>query len=280
MKPLPDHGTTARAKGRPGSGVRGCSCPPCRRAENAYAKRRRHLAETGRALTVPAEPVREHLQRLITAGAGWNQLEAATGLGGCTLRRLRRGRYRRLHRSTAAAILALQPGDCAAPGRSVPAIGSTRRLRALTAVGYSRARLAIETGLDPTTIKRITAGVETLAAATADTIAATYTRLAHTTATPSRTASRASNDARRAGWPDPTWWEDYGHLDDPDFDPRTAEVRDKGRAWLAAEINHLMACGVSTHEIATRVDRTEAYVRQILAGHRSPGQRRQYEEAA
>ena len=73
-KPLPEHGTNARAKGRPATGVPRCPCLPCRAAARAYEKRRRVLNATGRTLRVPVEPVAAHLDTLFAADAGWMQL--------------------------------------------------------------------------------------------------------------------------------------------------------------------------------------------------------------
>jgi AraC-like DNA-binding protein len=81
-------------------------------------------------------------------------------------------------------------------------------------------------------------------------------------------ALKTRNKARREGWPDPLWWEDMGHIDDPDFDPAAAVERELNRDELAAlrrqEIAHLAAFGIPEHEIAQRLGMSPHYVHDLI----------------
>lgn len=281
-RPLPPHGTRARANGRPGTNIGCCPCRPCRDADNSYKKRRMYLLATGRPLTVPAEPARAHLQQLFEHGAGWNQLTEATGLTHATMARLRSGAYRRLHRTTAEAILAIRPGDCQSPRRSVPAVGSIRRLQALAAAGHSTTRIAQESGLHVDAIKRITRGAgDTVAASTADAISKVYGSLAHTPAAgDKRGIARARNRAAAAGWPDPTWWEDYGRIDDPGFDPASVDETTIREVALGEDWEWLERQGYDREQAAQRLGVTRAYLDSSITRYRRRIARQDMETAA
>ncbi|MGW8846566.1 hypothetical protein ACWGNE_02185 [Streptomyces xiamenensis] len=255
-RPTPGHGTRARYQ-------RGCHCPPCEHAHRIYCRRRDYLAATGRALTIPAEPVRQHLRDLMDAGAGWNQLRTAARCSGSTLHSLLHGTRPTIRRSTAARILALRPGDCL-PGKTpVPAIGSTRRVRALYAIGYTSRAISSAAGLDDKTIRVLLVGEHaTTIQRVADTVAATYRRLA-TRPGPSRLAIRR---AHTEGWHSPAAWDD---IDDPCAMPDTgagdtplthAEIR----AINGEEMRHLASLGIAEHDIARRLGLRERHVHDTL----------------
>jgi hypothetical protein len=287
MKALPDHGTLYRRKAYT------CRCEPCLTAEREWARTRSRLIAYGRwQPLIDATPTRNHIRALMGAGVGLATIRKLAGIGGGTLTKIVYGvrgegkpPTRRVRPATAAAILAIQPTlDNLAAGARIDATGTRRRIQALVAAGWPQYAMAAATGIDHQWFSLILNTQRAVEVGRARHVRDVYERLRHlppeSYGASSYWVGRARDQARANSWPDPTWWEDYGHLDDPDFNPRTAETRDKGRAWLTVEVKHLAACGVSAHEIAARLDRTEAYVRQILAGHRSPGQRRQYEEAA
>jgi hypothetical protein len=85
--------------------------------------------------------------------------------------------------------------------------------------------------------------------------------------------------AARFGWRDPQWWEDLGDLDDPGFDPSTADrvLNFHERAQLRREeIIHFAWHGDTPEQILARLNGEVSIstVRQIVQEWRT-GQRRQ-----
>ncbi|MGW0626479.1 hypothetical protein [Streptomyces sp. NPDC002758] len=280
-KPLAPHGTTARAKGRPSAGVKACPCRPCRDAENAYDKRRRLLNETGRTLMVDATPTREHLANLFAEGAGWIQLGAAASCSTSTLVAILRGERTEITRRVASRILAVEATDALPPNRHVSAIGSIRRCRALIAAGHRFLDIAEASPLDLATVRYIiNAQPANVSARTAAGVVTAYEALS---GQPGNSA-RSLNRGAREGWRDPQWWEDYGRIDDPDFDPASAdgELNFHERAALRREeIIHLAWCGHTTEQILARLDNevSESTVNAIVREWRT-GQKRDRKQVA
>jgi hypothetical protein len=281
-KPLPPHGTTARAKGRPAAGIKGCPCRPCRDAENAYDKRRRFFNESGRTLMVDSAPTQAHLKALFAEGAGWTQLVAATTCSSSTLVAILNGERPEITRRVAGLILAVQASDVLPPHRHVPAIGSIRRCRALVAIGHKFMDIAEASPLDLATIRYIINGRPVnVSALTAAGVVAAYEALA---GRPGNSV-RSRNRAAREGWRDPRWWEDYGGIDDPNFDPAKAdrEPNFRERAELRREeIIHLAWCGHTPEQILDRLNNEVSIstVRQIVAEWRTGVKRDRKQVAA
>ncbi|NUQ95174.1 MAG: hypothetical protein HOY79_00970 [Streptomyces sp.] len=282
VKPLPPHGTTARAKGRPAAGIKGCPCRPCRDAENAYDKRRRFFNESGRTFMVDSGPTQTHLKDLFTEGAGWTQLAAATTCSTSTLAAILNGERPEITRRVASRILAVQAADVLPPNRSVPAVGSVRRCHALVAVGHKFIDISDASQLDFATVRFIiNAQPRTVSAPTAAAVSTAYEALA---GRPGNSV-RSRNRAEREGWRDPQWWEDYGRIDDPTFDPDKAD-RDLNfheRAKLRREeIEHLAWCGHTPEQILDRLNGevSIATVRQIVQEWRTGVKRDRKQVAA
>lgn len=278
-KPLPSHGTTARAKGRPAAGIPGCACRPCRDAENAYDKRRRYLNATGRALTMDATPVKQHIETLFANGAGWVQLAQAAHVSQSNLSRIRRGLQPVVARAVAVRILAVKPGEAVPAGRPIPAAGSIRRAQALMAIGHRMKDVYATAGLDHTTLSDLIGErLTTVTQHTAGRMRDAYDAMC---GTPGSNA-RAINRAQRLGWRDPAFWEDYGRIDDPAFNPATVErelKRDELAALRRADITHLADCGYLPEAIHQRLmagghDIALSTVRAVVLEHRT-GTKRQ-----
>lgn len=236
MKPLADHGTTARAKGRPDAGIKGCPCRPCRDAENRYEKRRRYLNDTGRTLQVSAEPVAAHLKILFAAGAGWVQLAAASNCSSATISDIRTGKSVTIRRATANKILAVHPGDALPPGLPVPTVGAVRRVRALLAIGHTCKAIYEASGVEHSTITELLNGRISMVARHVDErITKGYAKLA---ASPGISA-RSLNRATREGWAPPAAWDD---IDDPDARPDWTGHCGTDRGWHVHNIENLPMC--------------------------------------
>lgn len=224
--PLPPHGTTARAVGRPAAGIKGCTCRPCRTERNAYIKRRLYLAATDRSLTVDAAPAIAHLRMLLDAGSGWKETARAAGISAGSLSALVSGKQKRVRRTSMERILALQPKP--APKVSIPSLGTVRRVQALIAAGHRARDIAAAAGLDICSIVDVTAGKPSVRRETADAIAKAYRQLAGIAGN----NTRGINRGRRMGWPTPAEW--AGDIDDPNVDPSTWARDDDGRRAAVA----------------------------------------------
>ncbi|MCX5202426.1 hypothetical protein OG897_13335 [Streptomyces sp. NBC_00237] len=259
---LPAHGTYERARGGHRSGTNRCHCKPCRDAEAAYTKRRNYLASTGRPLLVDAAPVQKHLHHLRAAGDAYTHIADITGLRASTVDAIALGRRRRVRATTAATILALPPGKAAARNRSVPALGTTRRLRALLALGHKLGDVAAASSVELSTASYLLNGrVATIHHGLAQRIDNGYRALC----TSRGNSTRSLNRAQREGWAPPAAWDD---IDDPASAPDTGTKSSPSARELSrlrhAEIAHLAAYGIPEHEIAARLGMATAYVHDLI----------------
>ncbi|MET9073921.1 hypothetical protein ABZX95_17475 [Streptomyces sp. NPDC004232] len=239
---------------------------------------------SGRPVRVPVAPVAAHVRSLLDAGMGWNRITRAAHCSSCTISRILNGQEL-IRRSAAERILAVKYRP--APGRQVEATGTRRRIQALMTIGHTILGIATESGVDYSVINDILGGCHNVRGMTFDRIAATYDWLSQQPPTDVRpsavTVSR--NRAAREGWRDPQWWEDYGHIDNPDFDPAKADQEPNFRERAALrreEIEHLAWCGHTPEQIVTRLDNEVSIstVRQIVAEWRTGVKRDRKQVAA
>lgn len=273
MKPLAEHGTTARAKGRPSAGIPGCPCPRCRRAENAYDKRRRFLNQTGRTLMVDTAPVAAHLRGLFAAGAGWIQLAAISGCSTSTLHNLLTEQNPRCRRATANKILAIQPGDAIPDHRGIPATGTVRRVRALMTLAHTCRAISQACQIDHSTLSDLLTGrLDAVSIGLANRVADGYRTLSRTTGA----SARSRNRATRERWAPPAAWDD-DTIDDPNAQPEYGrELSFHERAELRREeIIHFAWHGDTPEQILARLngEMSISTVRQIVQDWRT-GQKR------
>jgi lambda repressor-like predicted transcriptional regulator len=284
IRTLPDHGTLSRYKHH------GCKCDTCRAGYCAYQRtsRRRRGYGTWQPF-VDAEPIRQHILTLHGSGMSYASIAKAAGLYEATVTgfiyKLSRKDplKKRATPAIAAKILAVK-ADPLLSGR-VDATGARRRIQALAANGWPMASLAEAIGVSPDTVNRITRQ-RSVYVATARSVADVFERYSNEApqnhGVPQWKVDRTRNEAQTKRWPDPVWWEDMGHIDDPNFDPNDAEKR-LGRNELAAlrraEVEHLASFGFNAEEIDDRVDLALSTIRAILAELRT-GQRRDRTKAA
>jgi hypothetical protein len=144
------------------------------------------------------------------------------------------------------------------------------------AIGHPCISIRNATGLDRTVVSElVNAQTDSVLATTAEKVAAAYEQLSNQTGPSVRNKNRAAREA----WRDPQWWEDYGGIDDPDFnaDDVDRELNFLERAKLRREeIIHLAWHGDTPEQILARLDDEVSIstVRQIVAEWRT-GQKRQ-----
>ncbi|MEW5658295.1 hypothetical protein ABGT92_23615 [Streptomyces cinereoruber] len=239
-RPLPPHGTYARANGSPGRRPP-CPCAPCREEKLRTRKRLNVARELGRAARVDATAAREHLAQL-HARMSWIQLEEATGCDSRNLQLIWRGDRKEINRTTETKILAARLAEEPAPGVYLDANGSVRRLQALAAIGYSGRVIALQIGTTEARIHKIMGGKQRFVRhKVASRINALYVELSSKPAPPGRSRTRVIKHAADNGYAPPTAW-DPDTIDDPDAIPEWTGHCGTDRGWWIHRTERIPAC--------------------------------------
>jgi hypothetical protein len=271
------HGTMSCRK------YRGCNRPECVQAANAYEARRHRLIGYGKwNPLVDAEPARKHLKMLNSAGCSYASIAATLGRYKAAVTTIvfpqgSKAPTKRIRPEFSAAILALTIEDVRPP--RVDATGTKRRIRALNLIGWPTTIISERIGREGTRISHIHLQKQ-VRRETAQAIKDCYDTLKDLNPTDHginpHTSLTVAGKARAHGARDPLWWEDWGHIDDPGFDPDTAE-QELNRKQLGAlrrqEIEHLLSYGCPEEQIAERIGLQHGTVRDVVAELRA-GQRR------
>lgn len=257
--------------GRPSTFRNGCRCAPCRHVWSRKNKSwtARAYANGGRT-TVPAEDILPALRELTTK-VSQRAVDDAIGAKSGYTSRVMRGAIKAVAIKRANAILAtaakLSPADV---GKAyVDVTPSTRRLRALTAIGYSNYRLATELGLSRNTILRIIGGtVPQIHGDTHALIAKHYERLSMRLPKPlnqqeAAGITRAIARAAERGWQPPLA---FNNIDDLTEKPRGARIESNRRKTDIDPVivDRLLAGQPVTH--STVAEKNEAMRRWIATG--------------
>lgn len=264
--------------------IQRCRCEACRVASRNYARdRARRLAvekwNPEQARWIDGDIVRAHLRSLMAAGMGAKTISAAAGYAGMgTVNAILWGKYldqpdhpehrpprRRVRRDVADRLLAITVQ--LADGAKVDGTGTSRRLQALVAIGWSGSRLAELLGYDRASFTPILHGRGGTTAKGAAAVRALYDQLwdAPPTGTDAATrgsVSRARNFARSNGWPPPLAWDD-DTIDDPDARP---DLGEDSRLPLHERVLELADLGYRADEIADRLHVGASYLKSKLAG--------------
>lgn len=227
---------------QPGSnacyGIHQCRCKPCRDSRSRTAKAARNRAATGRGL-MPATRILHHLNRLrVTMGT--LDIAEASGLAHGTITGIRAGRN--VRHSTAAAILAVKPGNGSGK-RWVDGTGTRRRLQALAAIGWANREIAAAIGATHHQLVwqwQTRPGMVTTE--TRERVAAVYDALWMVAPRgPAVDAVRLA--ASRRGYVSPLAWDDgvgpFG-IDNPAARPHGTHAGRKSHGTAAAEVRHLL----------------------------------------
>lgn len=113
--------------------------------------------------------------------------------------------------------------------RRVPALGTTRRIRALMALGHNSTTIGQAAGMSAFQVQQTAGNRQYVSPATRDRIVAAYDALSGTPGVSVKTRSRA----QRAGWAPPLAWE-YVDLDDPRARPVFGRRRSAPPGFRAA----------------------------------------------
>ncbi|MFD4111594.1 hypothetical protein ACFWWU_36385 [Streptomyces sp. NPDC058650] len=216
----------------------GCRCAQCRHLRKMERQRRRNrLRAYGREdqiapARVPAGPVRDRLVELQDAGFGLERVADAAQVPRSAVMDIYFGprgagvqpkpiSERVTRASHAARLLAVDPAQIDAA--LVPSTGTTRRLQALVAVGYTETEIAQRLGMDVTNLSTLMHdGRPRVLAATFVSVRSVFASL---WAEPQSGgwADNARRVAKRHGWAGPLAWDD---IDDPAERPNTIGAAD------------------------------------------------------
>lgn len=219
-----------------------------------------------RSTLVPAEPVREHVRQLCAADVSIRQLSALSGVSRTSIVVLMRGKVggevrEHLWRSTADRLLAVSVPESPVfvPTRTdlILAVGSTRRLQALVAAGWTQTYLAGRLGISGRNLYPLIHGRRRqLTVRRAQQVLELWAEL-ELVRGPSNAARRYGADMR---WALPMQWAE-DDLDDPTAGPDlAADDRVRGaadrKASAAAEYQHARgALGMSNDQAVVYVAR-------------------------
>lgn len=208
-----------RAHGYAKYRLEGCRCYRCGFEKSLYDEDRRKqiIAGTWQPF-VDAEPVRAHVRSLMAAGVGRRRIAVLAGCADSRIRFLLNGRPGKPPQSRIRPALAEKLlwicADAHAPGTSVDATGTKRRIQALACLGHTltgqAARLGLSTGSYAVLLDR-----DRVRRSTADKVRVLYDEVSRLpTPAAGFGPSRIRNLARRQGWFPPVAW-DEETIDDP-----------------------------------------------------------------
>jgi hypothetical protein len=195
------------------------------RAWNQRRKLTGYLAATGRPVRVSPDRCIAHVLALRDEhGMSCADIAREAGLNDSSVDRLLRGAAKLIYRDTEEKILAVRPRPVVAHGAYVPSVGTTRRLRALAAAGFTCAWIAEQTGWKKQFVSQLTLHpAPTVFAVTARRVADLYqryeSRRPEDCGVTARGAKIASGLADRNGYAPPACWDD-DTIDDPNAIPQ------------------------------------------------------------
>jgi hypothetical protein len=246
----------------------GCQCVPC---DVTRRQRRRNskLRQSGRGPRVPAAPVADHVDTLVAAGWSLARIAAVSKTPSATISEIRSRRFKKVDRTTAAAILAVR-GD--AQNVRVSPVGTTRRLQALAVLGWPMREVCVRAGLAPRFgADSMRDAKPTILAESAKAIAAVYDELCLTPAPSGAVNNHVRSYARGQGWAPALAWDD-DTIDDPNAIPATeyAPPRNANGGTKAVPIDDVVVDRILSGQVvpSTNAERREV-VRRWMADGRS-----------
>lgn len=184
-----------------------------------YVIQKRYLLRKMRGETayIDATPTRNHIASLRAAGWSLRAIAGTAGLSSSTVSNLARTVTPTCAPDTAARILAINADTIPATSAGttdpfVARVGTTRRLQALLAIGWTHQTMREHSGLQTASLLHQKGNWVTRS--THDTVAAMYRDLTARPGPSPRTAARA----RRLGYASPLSWHDIDHDEAPEHD--------------------------------------------------------------
>lgn len=222
---------------------------------NVHSKRHQLRKLRGETAYVDATPIRLHLATLLGAGWSLRSIGGTAGVSATTLSQIHRDTRLQASPTTIRKVLAVRPDAIAErtnrPGAEpfVPRIGTTRRIRALMAIGYSHSDLTA-LGIDSRNL--VNQQGRWVTRSTHDHVAALYKDLSRR---PGPTP-RAASEAAKRGYPGPAAWDDIDLDAEPDVhedtDHQADDVDDVAIDRVMAGDRAVHLSKTERHELARR----------------------------
>jgi hypothetical protein len=255
----------------------GCRLPACVARNAEYTRRVHRLRGYGTWQPfVDAEPVRQHLRKLIACGISFERVAKLTGLKASVVSGLiypmgDRPIKQRMRPETAAKILAIQPStDLVDDRHIIDGTGTRRRLQALAAIGFPFVRLGEHLPIHPNQVHYVASG-RGVQAGTARAVAELYDRLWNQDPTQygirPATALKVKRYAASKGWVPPGAWDD-DTIDDPAAEP---SLGDRTPRYIALAENGLeleQQQGYTREQAAERLGVTKDNLQQAITRYR------------
>lgn len=256
--------------------VKGCRCADCRAANSRYAKLAKYRQDTGRTVMVDAEPIKQHLHKLRAAGVGKRTIASQAGVSQTVVDRLlglnSDRPAERIRPETASRLLGVSTTQLA-NGAYIDAIGTTRRLQALVAIGHSQTSLAERVGWTLANLNVLVLGRrDSVTVATAQLIAQLYDELSMTPGT----NARARSLAQGRNWAPPLAWDD-DKIDDPGARPHGRDTsarwlhKSRDMAALVEDFSDMRNAGATFASAASRLGMSEQALERALYRARKSG---------
>lgn len=192
--------------------VKGCKCFRCRIARSQWEKRRKQAIADGKPFSTTGQITAARIELFLAAGLTVKAIGEPLGMEGPVLQRIVNEPDGMVLRSTEERVLSLQLSDIE-PGR-IAAIGSCRRLRDLSLIGWRLPVIAEAAGVSENTVRNVALyKSKTIASTTARALIRAFDTLSKADApTDPRSASWARKSEARG-------WKRAGHWDDIDNQP-------------------------------------------------------------
>lgn len=235
-RPIPPHGSETRYKGTR-FGRPPCRCAPCTRANRLAGIRRERARNAGEELLISRDVLLPHIEKLQASGMSQALIARLANVSQTTISYVINGIIQSCTRNKALGILAVRPGQLDDRAER-PALGASRRARALYAIGHGRESISAVCGLSVCTIGQIANSRYTLIDGRIDAaIRLAYRTLSNTPGPSGKAARRAASQQ----WAPPGAWDDDS-IDNPAAEPEWTGHCGTDRGWWLHSINDIPVC--------------------------------------
>lgn len=235
-RPIPPHGSEARYKGTR-FGRPPCRCKLCTRANRLAGIRRERARNAGEELLISRDALLPHIQELQGSGMSQALIARHANVSQTTISYLINGKIQSCTRAKALGILSVRPGQFDDRAER-PALGASRRARALYAIGHGRDSISAASGLSACTIGQIANSRYTLIDGRIDAAIRLAYRLLGDTPGPSQKAARRAASQQ---WAPPGAWDD-DTIDDPTATPDWTGHCGTDVGWWLHSVNNIPVC--------------------------------------
>lgn len=231
-----------------------CSRPKCTRLATRQGLCHQHYDRAPIRGYVDGGPTRERLRLLLDRGMGWRGIYEASGLSVYWLL----NSDCKVQARTQQRVFSIPVPKSVVAGGYVPALGTARRIQALSAIGWPQTSIGPKLGHGAQWANQLLARDEVFSS-TAQKVDRLYRELCMTPGP----SERARQTAKRHGWPPPLAWD---NIDDPNEEPDAGTHVFVRAAERIAELHDLGITDIN--EVADRLGIKPDSVKRTLAPDR------------